>query len=164
MQNKKPALIWGALIVVVLGVLFAWPKFNDPNRTLVQVWEDADIDCLPSHQNALLHIHPILTITVDGAPERIPADTGIVRTCMAEVHTHDATGVLHVESVSATKEFTLDQFFTVWQKDLLREGYELRATVNDEAWSDPEALILEDGQEIVLEYLSIVDGEPVTGD
>ena len=44
------------------------------------------------------HIHPQLTIVINGQQQVIPANTGITEACMNSIHTHDATGKLHVES------------------------------------------------------------------
>jgi len=153
-MNKK-GLIWGGIITVVLIVLFALPRVNDPNRDVVKVWKDADVNCLLSHQQASQHIHPTLQILVNGKVENIPQDIGIVTSCMAEIHTHDATGTLHAESASITKEFTLGQFFVVYGKDMIRDGYTLEATANGEAINNPENIVLQDGLPIVLHYQSI---------
>lgn len=152
MNKNKSTIVIIIVIVIVLIILFAWPRFADSTRPLVKQWKEAEIDCLPAHQNANLHFHPNLKIIVDGAEEMIPAKTGDITGCMAEVHTHDASGTIHVESVSAGKTFTLGQFFTVFQKEINRLGYDLSATVDGAPAEDPANVVLADGQQIVLEY------------
>jgi len=71
---------------------------------------------------------------------------------MAEIHTHDSTGKLHVEAVTAGKEFTLQKFFDIWGEKLNREGYQMRATVDNQEIKDPANLILKDGQQFRLDY------------
>jgi len=60
-----------------------------------------------------LHIHAHLDVFVDGAPVTVPADVGITAATHAPLHTHDASGVIHVESAVA-RTFTLGEFFDVW--------------------------------------------------
>lgn len=152
MKNNKSTIIWIIAVVLVLGVLFAWPKLNNPNKSLKKVWAAANVECLNSHANAAKHIHPRLTIEIDGKNEILPAHIGEVQGCMAELHTHDATGVIHLETAEANKVFTLAQFFTVWNQPVEKDGYALKATANGKPVADLKNLILEDKQEIILEY------------
>src|SRR3989338_8008390 len=107
MKKNNSVLVAGVLFFAVIIVLFAWPRLNNPNRATIAVWKDSDVDCLPSHQNAVLHIHTGLRIFTDGKAEVIPANIGIVGGCMAELHTHEQDGVIHIESVNSGKTFTL---------------------------------------------------------
>ena|SRR3989344_3315004 len=150
MNNKS--IIWILVVVVALGALFAWPAFSNPERSRIKEWNQAEVDCLPSHARAALHIHPALSITVNGTPEAIPQNTGIVRGCMAELHIHGEDNVIHAESVLATKEFTLGQFLLVHEKPLMREGYSVKMMVDGVESSAGESLVLQDKQQIVVEY------------
>lgn len=60
-----------------------------------------------------MHVHAHLDLFVDGAPISVPADIGVTPTVHAPLHTHDATGVIHIESARA-RTFTLGEFFDVW--------------------------------------------------
>src|SRR3989338_1923756 len=126
---NKSKYIWVVIGLAVLAGLFMWPKLNDPNKDVKKAWATANVNCLPSHQNASLHIHQQLEILVDGQAEILPAEIGIVRGCMAELHTHDASGTIHLESVTAGKKFKLGDFFAVWRKPYEREGYKVAMTV-----------------------------------
>jgi len=68
-----------------------------------------------SQEQLAYHIHAHLDIIVDGKSEPVPAEIGIDAQAhfISPVHTHDATGVIHVES-SDRRIFTLGQFFTEW--------------------------------------------------
>ncbi|DAC23829.1 MAG TPA: YHYH protein [Candidatus Thalassarchaeaceae archaeon] len=73
--------------------------------------------CLDSHQNLAMHIHPYLDITVRDIQVVIPADMGIDTTACSNkmhlLHTHDQTGKLHIETYEEmTVNLTL--FFEVW--------------------------------------------------
>ena len=61
------------------------------------------------------HIHAHLTITDDDVPVTVPAHIGLSdgRKFAAQLHTHDTSGIVHVESPTRDT-FTLGQFFTEW--------------------------------------------------
>ncbi|MEX0672739.1 MAG: hypothetical protein WDZ82_01310 [Candidatus Paceibacterota bacterium] len=152
MKKYKNGIIIVVLAVVAIG-FFVWGAATTDGST----WRDTNVACLPNgHTNLAVHIHPALSITVDGEPESIPANTGVNAGCMAEVHTHDTSGLLHVETVERSRidELTLADFFDVWGKDLEREGYTLTARVDGEVIEDPAGLTFEDEQQIELEYAS----------
>ena len=155
MNKNKSIWIFGGAIILVLIVLFALPRLNSPSREDIKRWQAANIDCLPAHANANLHIHPELEITVGEVSEGIPANVGIVRDCMAEIHTHDASGIIHIESVLSGKTFTLGQLFLAWNKPLERESFNLKMTVDGIESSELGNLILKDKQKIILTYSKI---------
>lgn len=61
------------------------------------------------------HTHQHLELFVDGQRVAIPPDIGIdrVNLILSPIHTHDASGIIHVES-PIVREFTLGEFFDVW--------------------------------------------------
>jgi hypothetical protein len=60
------------------------------------------------------HIHQHLDIFVNGKHMTVPALIGIYDSqYITELHTHDTSGVMHVESPKK-RNFTLGQFFGVW--------------------------------------------------
>ncbi|MEW5990763.1 MAG: hypothetical protein AB1736_05370 [Chloroflexota bacterium] len=63
------------------------------------------------------HVHSHLNIRFDGELQVVPADIGITNTCLYWLHTHAASGILHVEA-PAEAIFTLGQFFDVWGQPL----------------------------------------------
>ena len=62
-----------------------------------------------------MHEHANVQIFVHGQNERIPTDIGIdpAAGTIQSIHTHDDTGLVHLES-SESREFTLGDFFGVW--------------------------------------------------
>jgi hypothetical protein len=74
------------------------------------------IDCLPSMPDDY-HVHTHLSIFLNGEALAVPQNIGIVDSdtaqCFYSIHTHDATGKLHIEAAAAGK-FTLGQFFRIW--------------------------------------------------
>jgi hypothetical protein len=75
------------------------------------------VQCSSSEQLAY-HIHAHLSVYVNGVARPIPAGIGINdNTCLYWLHTHDETGIVHVES-PAQRTYTLGQFFDVWNQPL----------------------------------------------
>ncbi|MBA5607242.1 hypothetical protein H3H36_17940 [Duganella sp. FT3S] len=77
----------------------------------------AGVNCLVTED---YHIHAHLTILRDGNALAIPAHIGL-QGCAYELHTHDQSGVIHVET-SAARKFTLGQLFAVWGQPLSRSN------------------------------------------
>ena len=72
------------------------------------------------------HIHSHLSIFRNGVQLALPENIGVVgdeaipsTTCDYPLHTHDATGIVHVESPNDAT-FTLGQFFGIWGQPLSR--------------------------------------------
>jgi hypothetical protein len=113
------------------------------------------------HSNALsMHIHPIVRIKIDGQPTAIPANIGIDPTCMKAVHTHDDTGTVHLE-YPEKHDFTLGDFFAVWGQNFSKtqildknvdDTHTLTVTVDGQPNEDYEKLILNDKQQIEINY------------
>lgn len=61
------------------------------------------------------HIHAHLDIFINGQPYTIPSQIGITDKCFYWLHTHDESGVIHIESPVA-KDYTIGQFFDIWNK------------------------------------------------
>ena len=110
-------------------------------------------------EGTVIHIHQHLDIFVNGKHEPVPADIGIFDgQFLTELHTHDASGIIHVESPTK-RQFTLGQFFGVWGVRLTSKcvgGYckpktPWRMYVNGLNYpGDPASLVLKAHQEIAL--------------
>ena len=118
------------------------------------------------------HIHVHLDVLVDGKPVPVPANIGIdtARRAISPLHTHDDSGVIHVES-PVKREFSLGEFFTEWGVSLsadniggLRavDGKTVRAYVNGQPRADnPAAIMFAQHDEIALVYGPPEPGEKV---
>jgi hypothetical protein len=107
--GAPPAVDWGKLVGVQTGPA-PW---------------NAGIDHLPdrlgplglselSAEGAVIHIHQHVDIFVNGKKATVPAQIGIYDgQFLTELHTHDTTGVMHVES-DKKRKFSLGEFFGVW--------------------------------------------------
>jgi len=66
-------------------------------------------------EGTALHIHVHLDIYVNGRVVTVPASIGIPPSGgITPVHTHDTTGIIHVESPDAHATYTLGQLFDIW--------------------------------------------------
>ena len=74
------------------------------------------ISCQGAEQN-IFHIHTHLTIFINGAARQLPAGIGIPGSCLYWLHTHQADGVIHIES-PVRRTFTLGEFFDEWGQPL----------------------------------------------
>lgn len=108
------------------------------------------------------HIHPSLSVYVRGEEVPLPPNIGIDPAqppqAMAGLHTHDGSGVVHVENAA---EPTLGQFFAIWGVPLSADRlgpHEADGSDRVRIWVDGEPstefgdLVMEDGQEIVLAF------------
>jgi hypothetical protein len=70
---------------------------------------------LPTQSDSAYHIHAVLRVYVNGQQVEVPAEIGIgpEGRFLAPLHTHDTSGVIHMES-SQAYPFTLAQFFAIW--------------------------------------------------
>ena len=110
------------------------------------------------------HFHAHLDILVAGRPVAVPAGLGIATggDAMAELHTHDTTGVVHIEAPTTGKRYVLGQLFAEWNLRLdatdlggLRAGggQALTAYVDGRRQSgDPAKIELTPHREIALVY------------
>jgi hypothetical protein len=113
-------------------------------------------------ESLAFHIHQHLDIYDNGKPVTVPALVGIHPTgnvFFADLHTHDTSGIIHVESATQY-DYTLGQFFGVWGVKFdknciggLCGKTPLHIWVNGKPFTgDPTKLILTPHQEIVIAY------------
>jgi hypothetical protein len=172
----------GILAVVIAGLFVFVFNGNDKAAAIIPRSGDlvglqtgpapwnAGLDTLPdrlaplglndlTNEGQVVHIHQHLDIFVNGKKEPVPSQIGIYDgQFLTELHTHDASGIMHVESPTK-RSFNLAQFFGVWGVRLTPScvgGYckELtpwRLYVNGKQYrGDPRALELKEHQEIAF--------------
>lgn len=114
-----------------------------------------------SLEQTTYHVHTLLEIYADGEKRTIPRNIGIIQgVCLYWLHTHDETGVIHIEAPSRGR-YTLGQFFDIWGQPLTSEkvwdmdltgGKRLRVYVDGEPYAgDPRGIELLDGRVIALD-------------
>jgi hypothetical protein len=188
-RTVRLGLIAGGLVVVALLLVLRFVVFNDTKQastaaipstpaTSAAGRADAPPWAVPADASAAvakaglpmlgaegtaLHIHVHLDITVNGQKITVPALIGIdtSKQKISPLHTHDTTGIVHVESPTQAS-FSLGQFFTEWQVALSSTGiggltadgtHQLKAYVNGQPYTgDPAAIIFKPHDEIALVY------------
>jgi hypothetical protein len=105
-----------------------------------------------------LHTHEHLDVFVDGRPVTVPTGIGIADDFISPIHTHDASGVIHVESPTR-RNFSLAEFFGVWGVRLTRKclggecgAAKLHVFVNGRPVRDPNLALLTPHGEIVVAF------------
>ncbi|MAE56996.1 MAG: YHYH protein [Candidatus Poseidoniia archaeon] len=120
--------------------------------------------CLDDHSGLAQHIHIMLVILDNGTSLTIPANTGIdTDACpngMHAIHTHDASGKLHIETPESTPVY-LGTFFNIWGQPFSAEqvmhmvadaNHTLTMKVDGVAYDSWDLTLLADQQVIVVEY------------
>lgn len=138
-ENRRRIAIWGTAAVVVAGGAAAavvlstgsgsggstavsaastagtarppWPAPADPTSGI----KKAGLVHSPMEGSAV-HFHSHLDVFVDGKAVPVASQIGINDATgdMSELHTHDTSGVLHIESPNTKGHYTLGQLFTEW--------------------------------------------------
>lgn len=152
----------GILLIVLIGFAIWWtPKAKEAKIEQQKEQTSREVALLCTTDMATqYHIHPELQILINGENNSIPKNLGIKSNCMTSIHTHDEVGVIHVEA-PVQKDFTLGDFFAVWQKDFSKskildyvvdEQHEISVTINGVPVDTFENTILGDKDKIVISY------------
>lgn len=166
-QEKKPfaygKIVFFVIIIVVIGFV-VWLITAISAEKQACLTASIEELFIKSHTETKSHYHAELEIIIDGKTYDIPANIGVELEKMRPVHTHDATGELHVEG-PCIRDFTLGDFFKIWNKqfnnncifgfctDNGSKGI-LTMTVNGINNQEFENLVLRDDQKIKIEYVS----------
>lgn len=114
------------------------------------------------------HYHVHLSLIANGEQIAIPRAIGIMNpilqgeavlagSCFYWLHSHDRTGIIHVEPTETGHTFTLGQYFDVWGQPLASDKvatYSGPVTVyvdGQRYTGDPRAIVLAKNQQITLE-------------
>lgn len=163
MSKKKTAsqkVLWPAIgILILLGIV--WLAVTAPKRPASSITtREVALTCT-TDMATKFHIHPHLTITIDGTPQDIPSGIGIKPQCMNSLHTHATGGEIHVESPEK-RDFTLSDFFAVWGKPFdstqvldqkITFNDVIKVTVNGKEVDTFEKTILYDKDDIVIAFV-----------
>jgi hypothetical protein len=151
--------VWAAAIVAVMvvGGLVIYSGVTAGPKTYATI---DGVDC-QSGEMLAYHIHAALEIMVDGQQVTVPKNTGIRSNCLFWLHTHDDSGLIHIEA-SAQRDFTLGQFFAIWGESLSSTQlldktsdatHEITATVDGQPFTgDPASIVFKNAETIVLQY------------
>ena len=131
-----------------------------------------------SREMLQVHVHAHLSLFYNGQQIAIPYGIGIVQPFQVKngfvgmgagiywLHTHDATGIIHVESPDS-RTYTLGQFFDIWGQPLDVKNVAgltgpVRAFVDGKAFTgNPRGIVLSAHTQITLEVGAPVVTPPV---
>jgi hypothetical protein len=111
-----------------------------------------------AREGTTLHVHQHLDVFVNGKHVIVPAGIGIGDGFISPLHTHDASGLIHVESPTV-RSFSLAEFFAVWGVRLTKRCLadecgdgKLLLFVNGKPAADPNRVVLTQHQEIAVAF------------
>ncbi len=121
---SKAMIALAVVVVVVAAGAAAYvflPQFTAPSGPDPDLTKPVTEICYGAEQFAI-HRHVLLHIIINNQPATIPQGIGLPRGqaggldpagCVRPLHTHDATGTIHVES-KVLRSYTLGEFFQIW--------------------------------------------------
>ncbi|HEV2238188.1 MAG TPA: hypothetical protein VGR57_16120 [Ktedonobacterales bacterium] len=196
-QYRRLGIIGGTVIVVgLLSLLVARSIIGGsrPTTTTLQAATGQTVDnisCTTGEQ-LTVHYHADLQIYVNGQVQAIPAGVGIVlpdgtqsahltsngqTACIYSLHTHDNSGIVHIESPD-NRSYTLGNLFDIWGQHLsttqfmghaVDAKHKLAVVVYDATGAkklvtgNPANVVLSAHDTIVIQYNSATElGSPYT--
>ena len=146
------AIPWSA----IPGLQTGPPPWDNSSAVLADRLSILGVDAL-GQEGEVIHIHQHLDVYVNGKKVTVPALIGIDTSgqFLTQLHTHDASGIVHVESPTK-RTFRLGEFFGEWGVRLTGKclaGYcgDLHWWVNGAKMAgNPAQLVLNPHQEIVV--------------
>ncbi|MBO0782708.1 MAG: hypothetical protein J2P37_28165 [Ktedonobacteraceae bacterium] len=131
------------LILLVGGILFL--RQQGANTPANAAYDPVDQISCDSGEHNTYHVHAHLSLYIEGQQVQVPANIGIAsdQSCLYWLHTHDETGVIHIEAPQQT-DYSFGKFLEVWQR-FPQLNY-------------PTQLAKTEGWQVY------VDGKPFTGD
>ena len=117
---------------------------------------------LPDPSDTVFHVHAHLDVYTDGKRQTVPAQVGIDSQSqyLASLHTHDTSGVIHMEAVQPYP-FKLGQVFEIWgvkftptQLGAYRpgNGLVLQTWVNGKQIKNPVAYVVKPHDKIIVGF------------
>lgn len=147
-----------ATIAVGAETMPPWPAPADASAAVAA----AGLPMMGS-EGSVEHIHAHLDVLIDGQPVPVPANLGVdtKRGTMSPLHTHDDTGLIHVEA-PVKRRFSLGELFSEWQVSLSADNVGALRAANDKIVrvfvngapqaGNPAAIMLGDRDEIAVVY------------
>lgn len=171
MRFVVPALVLGICLACTSAPPVSQAGGNAPNTAVQELHEGQVVEGVPCLRDDLPvnHFHVHVGIFLDDEAISVPAGIGVGRpwgttsdgfittgSCFAWIHTHDASGVVHLFT-QVGKSDVLGQLFSVWGQPLAKDsalGYHgpVAVLVNGRAFDgDPRSVPLTNFENIVLE-------------
>lgn len=165
MKKVSRARVIALPILLVTSIIGIIGFIIQPDVDIAQAQNDGDMKMIP----IIMHIHPHLSVLVNGksivVPEQVGIDPSLWKnhsldeygmqsmpemnmSAMAPLHTHDDSGIVHVES-TINRDYTLGEFLSIWGMNL--DGKTVKLTADNKPIADFKEHIFSDGEQIKLE-------------
>ncbi len=132
-QRQRRTAVTISVVVILIALIATGIYFLSRSDGNVSGNSNFLFPCLGTEGTAL-HIHPWLQIWISGVNVTNPPAIGIRNpvflqngiatggptSCFEPIHTHDNSGIIHVESPDAAKQYALADFFTIWNEPMTR--------------------------------------------
>jgi hypothetical protein len=105
------AVISACVLIVIIGSIAIYYVSEHAAALTID-----GVECNSMEQFAM-HIHAHIDIIINGVYFLVPSQIGIPSSCFYWLHTHDESGIVHIEA-PMHRDFTLGQFFDIWGKKL----------------------------------------------
>jgi hypothetical protein len=157
-RSQKKFLVLGIILLTLTGAGFGIFKYLSSPIDIEKNHEQILATCVNHGNASVMHIHPVLSIAINGDKKEVPKNIGISAYCMRPIHTHDNSGELHVE-FTRQYDFTLQDFFAIWEKpfsstqileNVAEDTHEIVVMANNNRVENYENLVLKDNQHIEI--------------
>lgn len=137
----------------------ATTSFSQPNWPAWSRSVTASADGVGCARSETYHTHALLSVYRNGLRLSLPDSIGRGSGCNYEMHTHDGSGVIHLET-DVPRTFTLGQFLSLWGQSIVSSSvlglpgparyYVIANEIVTPVTTDPAALVLNNHEEIVV--------------
>ena len=113
-----------------------------------------------SEESFVVHHHGHLELNINGKKIDVPANIGVTEKSISPLHTHDGSGILHIEAANPDT-ITIGQFFTEWAVKLDKncvatyctdDKNQLLAFVDGQPVADPAAVPITEHASVYIWY------------
>jgi hypothetical protein len=152
-NNKQFTYILFPLLIIVGALSLGYSYIS---TTHAGYWKTTKVPCVPGADPSVApHMHVVKHIFVDGVFEPLPGHVGKNDECLSAVHTMDRSGIVHYVKLRRDMTYKIQDFYEVWERNIEREGYDLKVYINGEEKQDYRSYTLEYLDYIVFQYTSL---------
>jgi hypothetical protein len=133
-QRRRTILIGAVAAVVVIAAVSAFFLYRgsqpgtqaaaSSNTSASSLYPSVDsVSCDQGEHNDF-HVHAHLSLYINGAQVQLPQNIGIAsdQSCIYWLHTHDTSGVIHIEA-PGQDNYKLGTFFKIWSQRFPQLGF-----------------------------------------